>query len=445
MKFIWTRGNILISRYEPLSLYYDTMKKKVRFKITAVRRRDGATVLLLDDTRFPHVDREGEGEILWNWGPYPPFNPSPIDPSSVWDIWDVVIEIYDVNNNKIDEAKTYLLATTQDVVFVQFFDENNKRLEGEAVFYVETAVDGTVYRFFRREVLGSVVVDKPYYVYSLKFPHPKYSVVKSYIEFFAEKEGKKYYMLDKTLNIIPHPTSEVVTLKLKPVKEVIVGIDVEVTRDLIKAISKPCREVKHIGVIMTVCLDEIVAEPKPEQIEKIAGVIAQEMLNLLNVRWTYIGYRKISDKPLVYRLYFVADIKPLIILVAILALTASVVAYFWHQVEIAKHIRDVQVAMITYEIVKIYQRIYEEYLNAKQMIIDTCKKLYTSPEDIERCIQGSLPHIQPPQVNIEEVQEVIRELNQAQSKISELEQVKNILLLAIIGAVAIVLLQYGRR
>jgi len=448
VKLAWGTGNILISRYEPLSIIYDTENEKLRFKITAIRQRDGATVPLLDDTQPPYTTRTGIGEIRWDWGPYPPFNPSPLGepPTDRWDIWDVKIEVFDENNNKKYEFNHYLLHTAMQITNVQYFDEKNNKLEGLGAYMLIVVINNVEYRFTRKQIIGATqVANMPVYIYNFQFPYPSVGTVeKTYIEFFAEKSGRKYYIIGKTTEIIKQYTGvEPVKIMLFPLNEIIISIDVELNEDVIREADRWCRTV-YVGQGETerICFSDLVKDQtgrlSPELIDKIKSQIIMELNNMIGLKWTYIGARRIDTY--VWRFYFVTDpipIKWILITVIIAIITTGVVLYTY-----IKSMRDIRLAQINYDIIESYRRMYEEYLNAKRMIIEMCKKLYTNPNDVERCIQQNGSLITPPNVPLDKV---VSTVNNQQSKISELEELKNLLMMGLVGAIIITVLSLARR
>ena len=448
VKLAWGTGNILISAYEPLSIVYDTEGENLRFKITAIRQRDGATVTLLDDTRFPYTTRTGIGEIRWDWGPYPPFNPSPLGdpPTDRWDIWDVKIELFDENNNKKYEFTHYLLHTAMQIVDIQYFDEKNNKLEGVGAYMLIVTINNVEYRFVRKQIIGATqVANMPVYIYSFQFPYPTVGTIeKTYIEFYAEKNGRKYYILGKTTEIIKqYPGTQPVKLMLFPLNEIIVSVDVELNKDVISEADRWCRTL-YVGQGETerICFSDLVKDQSgnlsPDEIEKIKSQIISELNSMIGLKWTYIGARRIDTYT--YRFYFVTDPIPVMwILITIIVgvITAGVVLYTY-----IKAIRDIRLAQITYDIIEAYRQMYIEYVNAKNLIIDMCKKLYTNPNDIERCIQQNASLITPPNVPLDKV---ISTVNDQQNKIDELEQLKNLLMMGIVGAIIITVLSLAKR
>jgi hypothetical protein len=445
VKLTWSMGNILVSRYEPLGIYYDTEGERLRFKITAIRQRDQATVVLLDDTRFPPVTREGQGEIVWDWGPYPPRNPSPLGdpPTDRWDIWDIKIEVFDENNNKRYEFNHYLLYTAKDITYIQYFDENMKKLEGIGAFMLIVDIFGTEYMFSRKQVIGATQVsDIPTYAWSFMFPYPNVGVIKrSYIEFYSEKGGRKYYILEKTTTLIPqYPGTEVVRVRLYPQREVIIMIELEITDKLIELADRRCRELRvGRGDVRRICYSDMVGRPpNPDVLDKIKTQIIAELNDMLGLKWTPIGARRVDTY--VYRFYFVSDPAPIVwILVTIIVaiITAGAVLY-----EYFRSTRDIKVTQITYDIVKEYRIMYKEYLDTKAMIIDMCKKLYTNPNDVERCIQQNAGLVQPPSVPLDKI---ISTVNNQENRINELEQLRNLLLMGLVGAIVITVLSLAKR
>jgi hypothetical protein len=448
VKLVWSTGNILISAYEPLGIYYDTEGEKLRFKITAIRQRDNYEVLLLDDTRPPYTTRTGQGEIRWDWGPYPPFNPSPLGdpPTDRWDIWNVKIEVFDENNNKKYEFTDYLLHTAMKITNVQYFDEKNKKLEGLGAYMLIVTINNVEYRFVRKQIIGATqVANMPTYIYNFQFPYPSVGTIqKTYIEFFAEKNGRKYYILGKTTEVIKqYPGIEPVKLMLFPLNEIIVSVDVELNKDVIKEADRRCRELRvGQGEKETICYSDLVKDQagnlKPEEIDKIKSQIISELNSLIGLKWTYIGARRIDTYT--WRFYFVTDPIPVVlILITVIVgiITAGVVLYTY-----IKSIRDIKLAQINYDIIQAYREMYIEYLNAKNKIIEMCKKLYTDPNDIERCIQQNASTITPPNVPLDKV---ISTVDDQQNKINELEQLKSMLMLGIAAAIMITVLSLAKR
>jgi hypothetical protein len=104
--------------------------------------------------------------------------------------------------------------------------------------------------------------------------------------------------------------------------------------------------------------------------------------------------------------------------------------------------RDIKLAQINYDIIEAYRQMYNEYLNAKNKIIDMCKMLYTNPNDLERCIQQNASLITPPNVPLDKVVSTVNDQN---NKISELEQLKNLLMMGLVGAIIITVLSLAKR
>jgi len=448
VKLAWGTGNILISAYEPLSMIYDTEGEGLRFKITAIRQRDNYEVLLLDDTRPPGTTRSGIGEIKWDWGPYPPFNPSPLGdpPTDRWDIWNVKIEVFDENNNKKYEFTHYLLHTAMQITNVQYFDERNNKLEGVGAYMLIVTINNVEYRFVRKQIIGATqVLNMPVYLYNFQFPYPAIGTInKTYIEFFAEKNGRKYYLLGKTTEIIKQYTGvEPVRIMLFPLNEVIISVDVELNKDVISEADRWCRTL-YVGQGETerICFGDLVKDQagnlKPDEIDKIKSQIISELNSMIGFKWTYIGARRIDTY--VWRFYFVTDPIPVVwILITVILgiITVGVVLYTY-----IKAIRDIRLAQINYDIIEAYRQMYIEYVNAKNMIIEMCKKLYTNPNDVERCIQQNGSLITPPNVPLDKV---ITTVNDQQGKINELEQLKNLLMMGLVGAIIITVLSLARR
>jgi hypothetical protein len=449
VKLAWGTGNILISAYEPLSILYDTENEKLRFKITAIRQRDGATVQLLDDTRYPYTTRTGQGEIIWDWGPYPPFNPSPLGdpPTDRWDIWDVKIEVFDENNNKKYEYDHYILHTAMKITNVQYFDEKNRKLEGLGAYMLIVVINNVEYRFVRKQIIGATqVANMPTYIYSFQFPYPVVGTVKkTFIEFYSEKNGFKYYIIGKTTEIIKQYTgTEPVRIMLFPRSEIIVSIEVEINKDVISEADRRCRMV-YVGHGETerICFSDLVKDKSgnldPNEVEKIKSLIISELNDMIGLKWTYIGARRIDTY--VWRFYFVAD--PVIPVAWILiAIIVGIIAAGWVATTYFNSVRDIRVAEMNYKIIEAYKQIYLEYLNAKNKIIDICKKLYTNPSDIERCIQQNASTITPPNVPLDKV---ISTVNDQQGKINELEQLKSMLMIGIAAAIMITVLLLAKR
>jgi hypothetical protein len=448
VKLSWSTGNILISAYEPLGIYYDTENEKLRFKITAIRQRDNYEVLLLDDTRPPKTTRTGAGEIRWDWGPYPPFNPSPLGdpPTDRWDIWNVKIEVFDENNNKKYEFTHYLLHTAMQITNVQYFDEKNNKLEGVGAYMLIVTINNVEYRFVRKQIIGATqVANMPVYIYNFQFPYPSVGAIeKTYIEFYAEKSGRKYYILEKTNVLIPqYKGVEPVTIMLFPLNEIIISVDVELSKETIDAVDKWCRELRvGQGETETICYGDLVKDQAgnliPDEIDKIKSQIISELNNLIGLKWTYIGARRIDTYT--WRFYFVTDPIPVVwVLITIIVgiITAGVVLYTY-----IKSIRDMRLAQINYDIIQAYREMYNEYLNAKNKIIEMCQKLYTNPNDIERCIQQNGSLITPPNVPLDKV---VSTVNDQGKKIDELEELKNLLMMGLMGAIIITVLSLARR
>jgi hypothetical protein len=448
VKLAWGTGNILISAYEPLSMIYDTEGESLRFKITAIRQRDNYEVLLLDDTRPPGKTRTGQGEIKWDWGPQPPFNPSPLGdpPTDRWDIWNMKIEVFDENNNKKYEYNHYLLHTARKITNVQYFDERNRKLEGLGAYMLIVEINNVEYRFVRKQIIGATqVANMPVYLYNFQFPYPDVGTIKkTFIEFYSEKNGFKYYILGKTTEIIKQYTgTEPVRIMLLPRSEIIISIEVEINKEVVNEADKQCR-LLYVGQgeVEKICYGDLVKDRAgnidPNEVEKIKSLIISELNNMIGLRWTYIGARRIDTN--VWRFYFVTD--PIPVAWILIAVIVGIITAGWALTTYFNSVRDMRVAEMNYKIVEAYQQIYNEYLNAKNKIIDMCKKLYTDPNDIERCIQQNTSTITPPNVPLDKV---ISTINDQQGKISELEQLKNMLMLGITAAIMITVLSLTKK
>jgi hypothetical protein len=329
---------------------------------------------------------------------------------------------------------------------VQYFDEKNNKLEGLGAYMLIVTINNVEYRFVRKQIIGATqVANMPVYIYNFQFPYPSVGTIeKTYIEFFTEKNGRKYYILGKTTEIIKqYPGTEPVRIMLFPLNEIIISIDIELNKDVISEADRWCRTI-YIGQgeTETICFSDLVKDQsgnlKPDEIDKIKSQIISELNNLIGLKWTYIGARRIDTY--VWRFYFVTDPTPIVwILITIIVgiITAGVVLYTY-----IKSIRDMRVAQISYDIIQAYREMYNEYLNAKNKIIDTCKELYTNPNDVERCIQQNASLITPPNIPLDKL---ISTINDQQGKISELEQLKNLLMMGLVGAIIITVLSLAKR
>jgi hypothetical protein len=329
---------------------------------------------------------------------------------------------------------------------VQYFDEKNMKLEGIGAYMLIVTINNVEYRFVRKQIIGATqVANMPVYIYNFQFPYPAIGTInKTYIEFFAEKNGRKYYLLGKTTEIIKQYTGvEPVRIMLFPLNEVIISVDVELNKDVISEADRRCKTV-YIGRGETarICFSDLVKDQagnlKPDEIDKIKSQIISELNELIGLKWTYIGARKIDTY--VWRFYFVTDPIPIVwILITIIVgiITVGVVLYTY-----IKAIRDIRLAQINYDIIEAYRQLYIEYVNAKNKIIDMCKQLYTDPNDLERCIQQNASLITPPNVPLDKV---ISTVNDQQNKINELEQLKSMLMLGITAAIMITVLSLAKR
>ena len=391
VKVAFSRYNIFRAFDQPCYLYVDTEGSVVRLKVYEVVGE--TTIVYVDDTATG-TNRAGAFE-LQIWGEVP----HGVPPTDRWLFFTVFVEVYDTNNRLLETHRLNYAYTNYNAKTVEFKDSEGRYIQGNSAFYVN--INNVMYYWYGFTPV--IAIPTP----------PPGTEDRGFIEFSAQKP--KYYFverIDKLLQRIGTAPGASVVLKSADRVQVSVDYDISNLSALtgIPVVGEVIRFILWLGV----------------KVVNYGLVVGNWLLRSLGVHgWMPIGCEIVSSSPLVIRVYYESDPAPVVYAV-VLAVVLGLVA-----LGVAWAIRDIQVKQVEYEITKLVAQMYQQYYDTVRNVYEYAKDKPNSDE----VANTILSQIQPPQVSVPEVKK------EMDSMASTIEQLKSIILMIIIAAVAITALR----
>jgi len=395
VKVDWARRNIFMNVDDRAMLVYDTEGKTVRLKAYEVW--DSNQAIYFDDT-IMGTNREGKGVVdLWTTLTHP-------IPTNAYAVWTLIVEIYDTNNNLLETRKLKYMISRKDVTKINIKDENNNSLSAQINYLM-------IYENEKYFIT--------YYGDNMSFPYPPDNT-KAYLEIYRIiSTDKKYYTISRIDRILTSPGTY--NIIMKPSTDIVVYFDVEINNDIINKLFA----IPGIGYITSFLISRLL------QLQNFGFAIANYVLNLLGIKgWYVVGVEKISDSPLVFRFYYRTDPNPLLIIIVVGIISATIASWvMWNA------IRDIAVAKIKYETQKVITERYRHYKELIDNILDFCK----NQSDPQKCFNDIVVTITPPDTGTDEAKDTQDSLT------TTIETLKQFLILAVVVAVVVSVVSYLRK
>jgi hypothetical protein len=393
----WAEKNIFMNYDEPARLVYDTEGATLRFKI--YETWDSNQAIYLDDT-ITNTNRTGKGILdLWST------NPHGTPPTNAISIYTITVEVYNVNNQLLEMKKLKYMYSRKDLTRIYVKDENGNSLIAQINYL--TIYDND--KYFRT-----------YYGDNMTLPYPSYDNTKAYLEIYRIiSSDKKYYTIARIDRIIPNAGT--FNIIMKPSTDIIVYFDIEINNDIINKLFA----IPGIGYIASFLMSRLL------QLQNFGFAIAGYVLKLLGIKDYYVvRVEKISDTPLVFRFYYRSDPNPILIVLIVGIIGATIASWvMWNA------IRDIAVARITYETQKVITERYRHYKELVDNVLDFCK---TQP-DPQKCFNDIVVTITPPDTGTDEAKDTQDDL------MKTIETLKQFLYIAVVIAVILAVISYLRK
>jgi hypothetical protein len=391
----WAGRNIFMNVDDRAMLVYDTEGKTVRLKAYEVW--DSNQAIYFDDT-IMGTNREGKGVVdLWTTLTHP-------IPTDAYAVWTLIVEIYDTNNTLLETRKLKYMISRKDVTTINIKDENNNSLPAQINYLM----------IYENEKYFNT-----FYGDNMSFPYPPDNT-KAYLEIYRIiSTDKKYYTISRIDRILASPGTY--NIIMKPSTDIVVYFDVQIDNAIINKLFA----VPGIGYIASFLVNRMLT------LQNFGFAIAGYVLKLLGIKgWYVVGVEKISDSPLVFRFYYRTDPNPLLIIIVVGIIGATIASWvMWNA------IRDIAVAKITYETQKVITERYRHYKELIDNILDFCK----NQPDPQKCFNDTVVTITPPDTGTDEANDTQDSLT------ATIETLKQFLILAVVVAVVMGVVSYLRR